>query len=377
MSLNFRFAIVSDPHIALTQTIWDHPSRFHLVELSIPAFKLVLERLSQLELDFLLLPGDLTQHGEPENHQWLADRLAQLPYAVFVVPGNHDVPQLHRTDQAIALADFPHYYHQFGYTDPQQLYYTCELLPGVRLIGLNSNSFDASGKQIGRMDDAQLAWLQGVLATFPDDLILVMIHHNIVEHLPGQSQHPLARRYILENATALRSLLHQAGVQLVFTGHLHVQDIAYSQGLYDITTGSLVSYPHPYRVLQFRTDPSGRQWLQIESDRVHSLPGWESLQQTSRDLLGSRSRPYMLQLLTHPPLCLPSSEAEALVGSLRYFWAEIANGDAIFDFPHFPAAARRYFEGFSAIDPTGQLQLIDNWVTLLINAEGKRQKANS
>jgi len=53
---------------------------------------------------------------------------------------------------------------------------------------------------------------------------------------------------ILENAPELLQLLRDSGVQLVFTGHLHVQDIAYCQGVYDITTGSLVSYPHPYRV---------------------------------------------------------------------------------------------------------------------------------
>lgn len=86
MSLEFRFAIASDLHIALPHTIWDHPTRFHLVEVSIPALELVLERLERLELDFLLLPGDLTQHGEPENHRWLAERLAKLPYPVYVIP---------------------------------------------------------------------------------------------------------------------------------------------------------------------------------------------------------------------------------------------------------------------------------------------------
>ena len=77
MNLNFKFAIVSDLHIALPQTIWDHPHRFHLVEVSIPALELALDHLGELDLDFLLLPGDLTQHGERENHQWLSQRLSQ------------------------------------------------------------------------------------------------------------------------------------------------------------------------------------------------------------------------------------------------------------------------------------------------------------
>ncbi len=106
MDLNFRFAIVSDLHIALPHTIWNHPSRFHLVEVSIPAFESVLRHLTQLDLDFLLLPGDLTQHGEPENHAWLQQRLAQLPFPVYVVPGNHDVPVWKQISNQLLLPIF-------------------------------------------------------------------------------------------------------------------------------------------------------------------------------------------------------------------------------------------------------------------------------
>ncbi|HEY9295060.1 MAG TPA: metallophosphoesterase, partial [Phormidium sp.] len=273
MSLDFRFAVASDLHIALPHTIWDSPYRFHLVEVSIPALELIFQHLAQLDLDFLLLPGDLTQHGERENHAWLQQRLAQLPFPVYVVPGNHDVPVLMADEKSIGWADFPNYYQKFGYDNPKQLYYTCEVFPGVRLIGLNSNNFNEQGKQIGRLDEPQLEWLKGVLATATEDVILVMIHHNVVEHLPGQSQHQMGRRYMLENAPQLLEILRPK-VQLVFTGHLHVQDIADNGGIYDITTGSLVSYPHPYRILHFRVDELGRKWLQIESHRVDSLPEW-------------------------------------------------------------------------------------------------------
>ncbi|NJO75167.1 MAG: metallophosphoesterase [Leptolyngbyaceae cyanobacterium RM1_406_9] len=373
MNLDFRFAIASDLHIALPHTIWDHPTRFHLVEVSIPALEIVLERLEQLELDFLLLPGDLTQHGEPENHQWLAERLAKLPYPAYVIPGNHDVPEQFATERAIGLADFPSYYQKFGYDDPARVYYTQEILPGVRLIGLNSNFFDAEGKQIGTgyLDDEQFNWLREVLAGTQDELVIVMIHHNVVEHLPGQSRDGLGRRYMLKNAPELLSLLQSAGVQLIFTGHLHVQDIACHEGIYDITTGSLVSYPHPYRVLHFRQDEQGKRRLQIESDRVAALPGWEDLQNLSREWMGDRSRPFMLKLLTQPPLNLSLAEAETLVPDLRYFWADIANGDALFDFPKFPNAARQYFERFSAKDHSGEPALIDNYTTLVLGEGSK------
>jgi len=373
MTLNFRFAVVSDLHVALPHTIWDHPSRFHLVEVSISAFQSVLEHLTQLDLDFLLLPGDLTQHGEPENHAWLQQCLAQLPFPVYVVPGNHDVPVLLADQQSIAFADFPYYYTKFGYEDPQQIYYIRQLLPGVKLIGLNSNYFNDEGEQIGCLDAKQLRWLEEVLAASVDELVLVMVHHNVVEHLPNQSNHPLANRYMLSNSAELLQLLRRYGVKLVFTGHLHVQDIAHSDGVYDITTGSLVSYPHPYRVLEFHRDNQGKESLQILSHRVESVPDFPDLQESSRQWMGDRSFPFLVKLLTHSPLNLPLSQAKRLAPSLRDFWATIADGDAVLDYPHFPLEVRRYIETYNASAQSnpgmatgGTLTLIDNNSTLLL-----------
>ncbi|MDX2211733.1 MAG: metallophosphoesterase [Oculatellaceae cyanobacterium bins.114] len=369
MRLDFRFAIISDPHIALPHTIWDHPTRFHLVEVSIPALEQVLAQLESLDLDFLLLPGDLTQHGEPDNHAWLAHRLAQLPYPVYVVPGNHDVVAQHPSDRSIGVGDFTSYYTKMGYDNPRQIYYSHELVPGVRLIGLNSNAFDADGKQLGTgyLDIEQLIWLEQTLATAQEELIVVMIHHNVLEHLPGQSSHSMGQRYMLSNADKLLHILRSAHVPLIFTGHLHVQDIAYAQGIYEITTGSLVSYPHPYRILHFYQDDDGKRWLQVESDRVLTLPDFPDLQHLSREWMGDRSFHFMFKLLSQPPLNLPLIEAESLAPDLRYFWADIAGGDALFDFSHFPDPVRRYLRAFSAIDTAGNPHLIDNQITLSLS----------
>jgi Icc-related predicted phosphoesterase len=46
--------------------------------------------------DILLLAGDLTQHGDPEEARILADELAGLPLPIVAVLGNHDY---HRDEQ--------------------------------------------------------------------------------------------------------------------------------------------------------------------------------------------------------------------------------------------------------------------------------------
>jgi len=366
MIQSFRFAIASDLHIATPTTIEKHSQRFHRVEVSIPAFEAALQHIQTFDLDFLLLTGDLTQDGEPENHRWLQSRLAELPFPVYVIPGNHDVPSPVATSEAIAFEEFPNYYRHCGYSDTERLYYNAEILPGVHLVALNSNEFDEQGKQRGRLDEKQLLWLKELLPTLSDKLVLVAIHHNVIEHLPGQAQHPLARRYMLENAEAFKAVLKSHGVRAIFTGHLHVQDLAIEEGLYDLTTGSLISYPHPYRIVTARRQDAKHWQLDIESHRVRAIPGYDNLQENSREWLGDRSYPFMHRLLSEMPLSLSGEEIDRLAKRLRYFWADIAAGDHLFDFADFPPTARRYFQRFGAVTAEGQPQPVDNRAILEI-----------
>ena len=374
MRLNFKFAIVSDLHIALPHTIWNAPYRFHLVEVSIPAFEQILDQLVADRPDFLLLPGDLVQHGERENHEWLANRLAQLPFPVYVVPGNHDVITKEgslagdKTKDRIALADFPEIYQQFGYTNPKQLYYHQEVLPDVHLIGLNSNAFDDSGEQTGTgfIDEEQFSWLDAQLKVLANKFVMVMVHHNVLEHLPNQAKSKLGQRYMIRNARKLVSKLQVANVPLAFTGHLHVQDVAKSDNFYAITTGSLVSYPHPYRLMSVSTNEQGQQYLTTETRRIESVAGWPTLQQTSKDWMSDRSFPFILRLMSDPPLSLSPEEAKSYAPYLKDFWATVAAGDAQFNYNQLPEKVQKYFHQFNATGNDNKEKYIDNNAVLLL-----------
>lgn len=362
--MDFRFGVATDLHIALPHTVPPSTNRFHRTEYSLAAFEVALSTFADFDLDFLLLCGDLTQDGEDDNHRWLAHRLAQLPHPVYVIPGNHDILTPNGNAHTVSMADFRRHYAACGYGNTDQLYYSQVIAPGVRLVGLNSIFFDGEAQTYrGRLDVAQLKWLEGVLKASRDELVMVMVHHNVIDHLPGQSQSRLGQRYILENASALLKILTRYGVQLVFTGHLHVQDVAcvnQRQPIYDIATGSTVSYPHPFRILHYRHHGPGGGSLRIESHRVTRIPGIEDFQQQSRAFVSDRSAPFIKRLLTDEPLGLEESAATALLPDLRHFWADIAQGDARFHFPDFPPAAQRYFERFSCHDP------IDNAAVLQI-----------
>jgi hypothetical protein len=122
-------------------------------------------------------------------------------------------------------------------------------------------------------------------------------------------------------------------------------------------------------VMQFATDASGQQTLQVESDRVESVPDWETLIDYTRDLMHDRSEAYMMQLLIGEPWGLSKREAVELLPHLREFWATFAAGDALFDLPQLPPLLRAHFERFSS------RQQWDNQATLRLVSPQKSTTA--
>ncbi len=363
-----RLGLISDPHIALPETIpTDHPPMF-LYGVSIPALEAAVADLLERGIDALLIAGDLTRDGEVVNHQWLQAYLATVPVPCYVIPGNHDVPLAEAGRERIGWADFPKYYRHAGYGNGTDHYYVTHLSENVQLIALNSNQFSPDGKQLGELDARQLKWLQGVLAAPFAGLRLVMVHHNLLEHWPQQSLSPMGQRYLLQNRRALHQLLQQAGVALVLTGHLHVQDIAYEKGVFDLTTGSLVSYPHPYRRLTLTAQPEGRWQVQVESFCIHSLAAYPNLAQESRAWMVQRGAGFMSRFLMLPPFNLPETQALQLAQSLSTLWPEIAKGDTQVLLPNLPPPLDRYFAQFNHCPPAQFPHLRDNNTTFVLPA---------
>ena len=73
-------------------------------------------------------------------------------------------------------------------------------------------------KQIGTgfIDEGQLSWLDAQLERLAGKFVMVMVHHNVLEHLPGQSKSALGQRYMIQNAPELVARLQSAKVPVAF-----------------------------------------------------------------------------------------------------------------------------------------------------------------
>lgn len=241
--------------------------------------------------DILLVPGDITKDGEKIGHVAMARFLNQLREGgtkVYVVPGNHDInnakAKLFDGNNAYPVemtskTDFETIYGNFGYRnaiarDANSLSYVVQAGPGLRIIGIDASKYEEYGPSgdvaAGRIKATTLTWILEQLAKAKRDQVTVfaMMHHNLIEHYAGQSQ--LDPGYVIDDWQQVADKLVDAGLQVIFTGHYHANDIsAYvhnGKKLFDVQTGSLVTAPSPYRLITVKENK-----LEVSTKTVQSI----------------------------------------------------------------------------------------------------------
>ncbi len=295
-----RMAILSDVHLMAPELLKKPGKAFdeyiaqdrkllrESPELLDSAFAHVLAANPQV----ILITGDLTKDGELLSHELLVKRYLQPArergIRLFVIPGNHDVNNPHakvyngdRTERTttVSATDFARIYSDYGYgealaRDTASLSYVVQLDSRTRLIAVDAcryedNDFD---KDIcvtgGRIKPATMAFIrrQSEDAHRLGQDVLMTMHHGIVSHFNWQDR--VMGEYLVDNWKKCAKEIAGMGIKVCFTGHFHAQDVSARNGLYDMETGSTVSYPHPYRFVDVDTDKGT---LSVRSERVASL----------------------------------------------------------------------------------------------------------
>ena len=213
------------------------------------------------DVDYVLIPGDLADSGRrlPEDHYAMAEKLRKFEEnsgkEVYVINGNHDASE----DSNTTFDLFKEIYADFGYdhaltTREDDCSYTADLGNKYRLIALDSNHPTKSTED--GMTTEKMSWVkeQTELAKQDGRYPIVMMHHNLLDHLPVQRL--LSRNFIVKFHFTTAELFADWGIKMVFTGHEHCSDAtvytsALGNQIYDFTTTSLTMYPLEYRVVNF------------------------------------------------------------------------------------------------------------------------------
>ena len=244
-------------------------------------------------IEYVLIPGDLADNGRvvPQEHYDVAAKFKAFEEAtgksVFVINGNHDA-SLNNDDTT--FDDFMEIYADFGYDKAIDRLdgtcsYTADLGSKYRLIALDSCHANYSTED--GMTSEKVNWVCDMAekATEEGRYPILMMHHNLIDHLP--LQRIFSRNFIVRNHLVTADKFANAGIKIVFSGHEHCSDAAVQTSslgnkIYDFATTALSMYPLQYRVFSFNEDEiryEARTVDSIDTDALTStIAGYSSEQ---------------------------------------------------------------------------------------------------
>jgi 3',5'-cyclic AMP phosphodiesterase CpdA len=187
-----------------------HASDFQCGRPYSPRAAEALVRLAHdLRPDVVVVSGDLTQRAKAREFRIAVELMGRLPpRPTIVTPGNHDVPLFRVWERALSP------YRNWRRHVATNLD-TVTRVDGATFVALNSS---APRRAIvgGRIDAWQLDFArEAFVATAPDEIRALVIHHHFVATSDGTGGRPLPR------ARELVQAFESMQVDLVLGGHVH------------------------------------------------------------------------------------------------------------------------------------------------------------
>ena len=277
-----KVVVLSDPHVMAPELLVNEGTAWttylngqrKMVDYSKLLFDDMIGRIKEdMRPELVLITGDLTKDGEKVSHEYVTSKLDELRaigIKTLVIPGNHDrdsnsdaVYYDGESTTAATVATnewFATQYANYGYgvsseREGTTLTYACEPIAGLVVIGIDTGTD-------GNVSETTLDWVveKATAARASGKKVIAMMHHPLIPHFTGVDN--FVETAVVSNYETVRNTLADAGIRVVFTGHFHTSDIAMdknadlSRDIYDVNTGSLISYPCDYREVILSNDLS-------------------------------------------------------------------------------------------------------------------------
>lgn len=177
----------------------------------------LLKDLQSFQPSLVIVSGDLTQRASKVQFQAASEYLKRIPFPLFIVPGNHDIPLYN-----VLRRFFTPLKHYKRYISP-------DVGPAfndgkVAVVGINTARSLAIKN--GRISKKQIKLLSESISTIPKAVFTIVVtHHPLIT--------PHARRmqkFVIRSNMALDAL-DESGVDLLLSGHKHK---TYHGGIHDL-----------------------------------------------------------------------------------------------------------------------------------------------
>ena len=271
------FWVISDTHL-IADSLHDHGQAFsqmqktsqgkdlYYQETALSAFVRMAQKKKPTAI---IVTGDVTFNGERVSAEKFAEIFKPLEETqLLVLPGNHDIydgwaREFRGKKQYYAGQISPRMWRNIFKTsyknavsvDDKSLAYSVQLNPNYLLILADSNDY---GKEeattapatAGFLGREQRRWIKAQLQYASENNLQVIfcMHHNLYVHNPAVN-----KGYVVDDYREMRKLLAQYNVKLVFSGHIHAQNIMLPQDpcpATEVVTASFCSNDQGYGVVK-------------------------------------------------------------------------------------------------------------------------------
>lgn len=274
---DFSFYLVTDPHYydsSFKRTGKAYEERSKTDQKCVAETPAIIDAgfeqiASDKDTDIVLIPGDLVYRGEYQSHVGFREKLYKLRDSgkkIYLITARHDYaedPVEFDGDKTIPVKgmereELRDFYREFGFDGAisehrESMSYVAQLAPGIRLLALNC---DGDCKDFKGIWDNQMDWALDQIrdAHESGNYIFAMTHYPL---LPFSSVMYLLGDAKLTNWQETADKLADAGIDLIFTGHMHAQAVTEytspcGNTITDVQTGCFVGCPCAYRKITFK-----------------------------------------------------------------------------------------------------------------------------
>jgi len=229
-------AVIADPHLTPADR-----GTFNVYHRTKQRFQMAVADTHRLDVDGMVVAGDLTKDGTSEEFALAAELLATAPSPALSVPGNHDLTPWSESSPAA-----------FGRRYAGGPYPVTREIGGVPVSLLDSTHPESGGSIGGALDATALQKLANDGVTAPR---IAVVHHALAplpDPIDAACPEP---QYRLQGPAATADALADAGVELVVTGHAHWPYATTYRGLGVVGAPGCSSFPPAY--LLFHLDSRG------------------------------------------------------------------------------------------------------------------------